>query len=94
MNEEDYRKQLEEQAKLQQQIAMVEAKAKEWMSADAIARYGALKSAHLEKALQVIMIIAQAAESHQLKEKITDEQFKNILRQLQQPQREFKLTRK
>ncbi len=94
MNEDDYQKQIEEQAKLQQQIAMIEAKAKGCMSAEAIARYGALKSAHPEKALQVVMIIAQAAENNQLKEKITDQQFKNILMQLQQPKKEFKLTRK
>lgn len=63
------------------------------MTKEAITRYGNLKSAHPEKAIQAITIIAQAVQSGQMKEKITDEQLKRILLQLQKPRKETKIKR-
>ena len=83
MNQEDYQKQLE----LQRQIEALENLAKQYLTKEAITRFGTIKTAHPELALKVASLIAQAAQQANIKEKITDEQFKEILRNLQQPQR-------
>lgn len=85
---------LKEQIKLQQQIAALENIAKQYMTNEAISRYGNLKSAHPELAIQVIAIIAQGIEMGQIKEKITDEQFKDLLIRIQKPKRDIKIQRK
>ncbi len=83
---------IKEQIELNQQIEMLENIAKQYLSKEAISRYGNLKSAHPDVAIQAIAVIAQAAG--QIKEKISDEQFKNILKQIQKPKKEFKILRK
>jgi len=80
-----------EQQKLQQQIMEIEKLAKQQMTNEAISRYGALKSAHQERALQAIAVIARLAQENQIKEKITDEQFKSLLQQLDSEKKEFKI---
>ncbi|MBU1245377.1 MAG: DNA-binding protein [Nanoarchaeota archaeon] len=85
---------MEEQLKLQQQIKQLDESVKQYLTKEAITRYGNLKSAHPELAIQVAAIILQAINSGQIKEKITDDQLKNILKQFQQPKKEFKITRK
>lgn len=88
------KKELKKQIQLQQQIELLETVAKQFMTSDAISRYGNLKAAHPDKAIQAIAIIAQAVESGQLKGKLDDEGFKKLLLQLTPEKREFKLTRK
>lgn len=90
MNQEE----MQEQLKMQQQIAMLEMMAKQNMSKEAISRYGNLKAAHPELALQVIAFIAQGVQTGKLKEIISDEELKNILMSVQQPKKEFKVTRR
>ncbi len=68
-----------EEQKALQQINAIESMAKQAMTPEAIARYNTLKTAHPEKALQAIAMIAQAASKNQLAEKVTDEQFKTLL---------------
>ncbi|MCX6711587.1 MAG: hypothetical protein NT139_00930 [Candidatus Woesearchaeota archaeon] len=85
---------LKEQIKLQQQIVALENIAKQYMTNEAISRYGNLKSAHPELAIQVIAIIAQGIEMGQIKEKISDEQFKDLLIRIQKPKRDIKIQRK
>src|SRR3989344_1694614 len=65
---------LKEQIELNQQIELLENIAKQYLSKEAISRYGNLKAAHPDVAIQAIAVIAQAAG--QIKEKISDEQFK------------------
>ncbi|MBI5392187.1 hypothetical protein HZB00_04250 [Candidatus Woesearchaeota archaeon] len=79
--------------KVQQQITALENIAKQFMSSEAITRYGALKSAHPQKALQVVAIISQLAQQGQVKEKLTDAQFKQLLMQLEPQKRETKIKR-
>lgn len=86
-------KELKKQVQLQQQIEILENMAKSFMTREAISRYGNLKSAHPDKAVQAVAIIAQAVESGQLKEKLDDEQFKRLLMQLTPPKKEFKFIR-
>ncbi len=83
----------DEQGKLQQQIAQVEAVAKQFLSNEAIARYGSVKSAHPQKAMQVIAIIAQLAQQGQLREKLSDEEFKQLLLQLEPKRHTTRISR-
>lgn len=89
MNQEEIQKQLE----LQKQVQQLETLVKQHLTREAITRYGSIKAAHPEKAMQTISIIAQLIQSGQITEKITDEQFKNILLKLQQPKQETKIKR-
>ena len=85
---------LQEQLKLQQQIEMLEQVAKQYLTKEAISRYGNLKSAHPELAIQVIGLIAQAVQTGQIKERISDAKFKQLLMQIQKPKKKFKIQRK
>lgn len=89
----DIQKQLEEQAKAQEQLAMVEGMAKQHMTKDAAERYGRLKLAHPAHAINAIALIAQAAQMGQLNEKITDKEFKSLLEKLQEGKKEFTFKR-
>ncbi len=88
------KKEIKKQIQLQQQIELLENIAKQFMSKDAISRYGNLKSAHPEKAIQSIALIAQAVESGQLKEKLDDDSFKRLLQQITPEKKEFRFNRK
>jgi DNA-binding TFAR19-related protein (PDSD5 family) len=90
---EDFKSQIEHQMKLKQQVSQLEASAKLYLTPEAITRYGNIKSAHPEKALQVLLIIAQAVQSG-LNERISDDQLKLMLQQMSKPQKEFKFMRK
>ena len=84
----------EEQKKIQQKILEIESTAKKYMTQDAISRYGALKSAHPEKALQAIALIAQLGSQNKITEKINDQQFKQLLMKLEPEKRQTKIIRK
>lgn len=88
------KKELQKQIQLQQQIELLESIAKQFMTKEAISRYGNLKAAHPDKAIQAIAIIAQAVESGQLKAKLDDESFKKLLQQLTPEKKEFRFMRK
>lgn len=88
---EQVNEQLSEQVKLAQQIRLLERVAKQKMAKEAIARYGNLKLAHPEIAIRAITIIAQAIQLGQIKETIDDTQFKELLKQVQQDKRHFRI---
>lgn len=90
MNQEDIQKQLE----LQKQIQLLETTVKQFLAREAITRYGNIKAAHPQKAMQIITILAQLIQSGQIKEQINDAQFKEMLLKLQEPKQETKITRK
>lgn len=92
MNMED--SEAQEKIKVQQQINALEAVAKQFMSSEAIMRYGSLKSAYQQKALQSLALIATLAKQGQIKEKISDAQYKSLLMRLDEPKRETKIIRK
>ena len=91
MNEEEQVKKI---AELQQQFGQLESTVKQHLSKEAIIRYGNLKTAHSDKAMQVVAILAQLIQSGQVNEKISDEMFKGILMKLQPARKEFKITKK
>ncbi len=87
---QDLQKQLEDQTKMQQQIEMLEGIAKQFLSKDAVERYGRLKVAHQAVAIKSIALIAQAAQLGQLKEKLSDAEFKELLTKIQEGKKEFR----
>jgi len=90
---QEQNQQFQEELKLQQQIEFLENMARQYLTKEAIQRYGNLKLAHPEKAIQVISLIVQASQSGQLREKIDDIKFKELLKQLDAPKKEFKVKR-
>lgn len=84
----------EEQMQLQQEIVRLENLAKQYMDKEAINRYGNLKSAHPQLALQLIVIIAQMVQNGYIKEKLNDESIKEFLKKIQKPKKEFKIIKK
>jgi len=85
--------QLEEQQagmqQMNQQIALIESVAKQFMSKEAISRYGAVKMAHSETAIKAIAFVAQAAQLGHIKEKLKDEDFKIILQEVKEGKTKF-----
>jgi DNA-binding TFAR19-related protein (PDSD5 family) len=79
----------QEAENLTKQVLVLEGVAKKAMTKEAISRYGNLKMAHTELAIRAIAIIAQAVQTNQIKEKITDEQFKELLREINTGKKQF-----
>ena len=88
MSQEDIQKQIE----FQKQIQVLETTVKQYLTKEAITRYGNIKAAHQQKAIQMITILAQLIQSGQITEKIDDAQFKEILLKMQEPQQKTKIT--
>jgi len=82
-----------EQAQIQQQVEQMEAVVKQFMSKDALSRYGNLKAAHQEKALQLLVVLFQAIQKGQVRGKIEDDLLKKVLEQLTPKKREMKIKR-
>jgi len=91
--EETLQNQAEEQQQLQSQLEQLESVVKQFLTKEALQRYGNLKTAHQDKAVQLLVILGQAIQQGQVKQKITDEQLKNILKQLQTEKKDFKIKR-
>jgi len=79
MQAQQLQNQLQEQVAMQQQVAQLDKAAKLWMDPEALSRYGNLKMAHSEKALQVAVLIAQFVQQKKIQKAVTDEQLKELL---------------
>ena len=90
---ENLQQQAEQQAQIQQQVEQMESVVRQFFTKDALARYGNLKAAHQEKALQLLMILFQAIHKGQIKGKVDDSTLKKILEQLTPKKREMKIKR-
>jgi len=75
---------------LTKQLETIEKMAKQYMSKEAISRYGNLKIAHLETAVKAITLIAQAGQVGQVKEQLTDMEFRELLMAIQEGKKTFK----
>ncbi|MFC1769158.1 DNA-binding protein [Nanoarchaeota archaeon] len=85
-------KQQQEISELQKQIDQIEAIVKRVMTKEAIQRYSNLKTAHPEKAVQLLTVLGQAIQQGKI-ESITDEMLKDILRKMIPEKRETKIRR-
>ena len=92
--ESQIQSQLEEQQQLQQQIEQLETVVKQFLTKEALERFGNLKAAHKEKAIQLLAILGQAIQQGQIKEKINDDQLKELLKKMQPEKKDFKITHK
>jgi DNA-binding TFAR19-related protein (PDSD5 family) len=73
-----------------QQVMALEKIAKPMMSKESISRYGNLKAAHPETAIKAIAIVAQAVQMGQLRQQLSDPEFKEILIEIQKGKRTYK----
>ncbi|MBW2975284.1 hypothetical protein KY366_06200 [Candidatus Woesearchaeota archaeon] len=85
---------MQEQQQLQAQVEQLEIMLRQFLSKEALQRYGNLKAAHREKALQLLVILGQAIQQGNIKEKITDEQLRDILKRMSPKKRDITITRK
>ena len=83
----------QQQAQMQQQINLMENVVKQFLTKEALERYGNLKSAHQEKALQLLAILFQTIQKGQIQSKIDDSLLKKILEQLTPKKKEIKIKR-
>ena len=81
-----------EQQELQQKVEQLEAVVKQLFTKEEKERFSNIKTAHPEKALQVLMIIGQAMQKGDIG-RIDDDKLKSVLMQMNQ-KREIKITRK
>lgn len=85
--------QSDEQSQIQQKIEQMEAVVKQFFTKEALARYGNLKAAQQEKAMQVLVVLFQAIQKGQVQGKIEDSLLKKILEQLTTKKKEFRISR-
>lgn len=83
----------QEQAQIQHQIEQMENIVRQFLTKEALARYGNLKAAHQEKALQLLIILFQAIQKGQVQDKIDDLMLKRILGQLTPKKKDIKIKR-
>ena len=82
----------EEQMQLQQQIQQLEMVVKQKLTKKALERFGNVKAAHPEKAIQLLAVLGQAIQAGQLNE-IDDDQLKEILIKITPEKKEFNIKR-
>jgi len=85
--------QAQEQAQIQQQIDQMENLVRQFLTKEALIRYGNLKTAHHGKALQVLVALFQAIQKRQIQGKIDDLTLKKILHQMTPKKRDMSIKR-
>src|SRR3989344_9261337 len=93
LQQQKAQQQSDEQSQIQQQVGQMESVVRQFFTKDALARYGNLKAAHQEKALQLLVVLFQAIQKGQVKGKIEDALLKKVLEQLAPAKKEFKIKR-
>jgi len=81
--QEQLQKQTEETDQIQAKILQLETAVKSLFTKEALQRYGNLKAAYPEKAIQVLAVIGKVLQSEKLNN-ITDEQLKELLKTINQ----------
>lgn len=89
---EQMQQQSQEDEQLKQQIQQLEMIVKQALSKEALERYGNLKAAFPERAMQVLVILAQAIQSGQVKN-IDDNTMKGILKKIRPEKKDIKIKR-
>lgn len=90
---QELQSQTQEQAQFQQQVNQLETIVKTLFTKEALQRYGNLKAAHPEKAVQVLALIGQMIQKGTTK-RIDDNELKKMLIMIQPKVKEIKITRK
>jgi len=84
--------QASEEEQLKQQVEQLEIMVKQALTKEALLRYGNLKSAYPEKAVQLLVVLAQALQSGQIT-KIDDNTLKDILKKISPKKKDIKIKR-
>ena len=87
-----YEQEQKEQQAFEQQREQLESIVKAQMTKEAISRYGNLKVAHPEKAVQALVVLAQLLQQNKIT-MIDDTILKDVLLKLTPPKKEFKIKR-
>ena len=74
-------------------IFVGEAVVKQVFTKDALSRYGNIKAAHPEKAIQVLVVLGQLIQQGKVNQ-INDAQLRELLKKLTPEKTDFKITRK
>jgi len=82
--------QVQEEAQIKEQIEQLEAVVKQTFTKQALQRYGNLKTAHPDKAVQLLVILGQAIQQGKISQ-IDDAQLRQILMKLAPEKKEFKI---
>lgn len=89
---EKIQQQSQEEKQLQQQIQQLELMVKQVLTKEAVQRYSNLKTAFPDKAVQLLVILANAMQSGQIS-KVDDNTLKEILRKLSQGKKDINIKR-
>jgi len=89
---ERIQQQAQEEEQLKQQIGQLEIIVKQALTKEALQRYSNLKTAFPNRAVQLLVILAQAIQSGQIS-KIDDNTLKEILKKLSPKKRDVEIKR-
>ena len=81
-----------EEEQMKQQIDQLEVIVKQALTKEALQRYGNFKAAFPDRAVQLLVILAQAIQSGQIT-KIDDDTLKEILKKISSEKREINIKR-
>jgi programmed cell death protein 5 len=84
--------QMQQEAMFQQQLETMESAIKQHMTKEAVSRYGNIKAASPEKAVQALIVMARAIETRQVTQ-IDDALLKHFLGALTPEKHKFNLRR-
>lgn len=88
----DLQRQMKEEAELNKKVDELEAIVKQLFTKEALERYGNIKAVDREKAIQIIAVIGQLAQSGKIGQ-VSDEMFKSLLSRLAPKKRDTKIRR-
>jgi len=89
---EKVQQQAMEEEQMQQQVQQLEVIVKQAFNKEALQRYGNFKAAFPDRAVQLLVILAQAIQSGQIT-KIDDNTLKEILKKISPEKKEIKIKR-
>ncbi len=84
--------QAQEEMQMQQQIQQLEAVVKQAQTKEALERFGNLKAANPEKAVQLLVVLAQAMQQGQI-QKVDDNTLKEILKKITPKKKDINIKR-
>ena len=89
---EKIQQQAQEEQQLQQQVQQLELMVKQVLTKEALQRYSNLKTAFPDRAVQLLVILAQAIQNGQIS-KVDDNTLKEVLKKLSPEKRDVKIKR-
>lgn len=79
------------EAEIQKQIDFLENNLKLYLSKEALTRYYTIKATNPKFAIQIIAFVHQASNQKYIKGQLNDNEFKDLLRNLQEPKKQFRI---